>query len=132
MGQTLSYLKPLAVTDEIEYPESDGKPMGETAFHILAMMYLLGALRYFFRDAPDVYVGSDMLMYYEEGERNIFVVPDVFVAKRTRKEERRVWKIWEDGVPSIIFEITSRGTRLEDVATKGGLDQLRGVPEYIL
>lgn len=132
MGQTLQHLKPLRVTDEIQYPESDGQPMGETAFHILVMMYLLNALRYYFREANDVYVASNMLMYYEKDEINVFVVPDVFVTKNTSTDDRRVWRIWQDGVPAIIFEITSRSTRLQDLATKRGLYELLGVQEYIL
>ncbi len=132
MGQTFEIVKPLPATPEIHYPETDGQPMGETAYHILAIMYLLNALRYYFRAATDVYVGSNMLMYYEKDDNSVFVVPDVFVTKNTSTEERRVWKTWADGVPAVIFEMTSRSTRLQDIATKRGLYELLGVREYIL
>lgn len=132
MGQTLEIVKPLPVTQEIHYPETDGQPMGETAFHLLAIMYLLNALRYYYRAATDMYVGSNMLMYYEKDDNSVFVVPDVFITKNTSTEERRVWKTWVDGVPAVIFEMTSRSTRLQDIATKRGLYELLGVREYIL
>ncbi len=118
---------------EIYYPESDGKPMGETGFHIAAIFQLWQALRFFFRHTADVYVGADMLFYYEEGEPTIFKVPDVFVAKGVGKAERRIYKLWEEkATPSVIFEVTSRGTRYEDVAEKKGLYEFLGVKEYFL
>jgi hypothetical protein len=36
----------------VHYPESDGKPMGETDVHIDALIYLREALRDHFRDDP--------------------------------------------------------------------------------
>src|SRR5581483_5005266 len=133
MEHTLQFLKPLPATEAPHYPESDGKPRGETDFHITAMMYLLSALRYFFKNLTDVYVASDMLMYYEEGNTSVFVVPDVFVVKGVDKRTRRVYKVWEEKTaPTVIFEITSRGTRLEDLATKRGLYEILGVQEYFL
>ena len=40
--------------EEIYYPESDGKPMGETDFHIQTITYLYQALNAFFSNEPDV------------------------------------------------------------------------------
>jgi Uma2 family endonuclease len=125
-------LESLPVRDEIEYPESDGKPIGETQIHILAMMYLLNALTYYFRNVPDVYVSSDMLMYYEEGNPVRFVVPDVFLVKGLDKKIRRTYKIWQERVPTVIFEVTSNGTRFDDLASKRGLYEMLGVREYFL
>ncbi len=132
MSVAISATEPFAATDEILYPESDGQPMGETQIHILAMMYLLNALSYYFRNAPDVYVSSDMLMYYEEGNPTRFVVPDVFLVKGLDKKIRRTFKLWQERVPSVIFEITSKGTRFDDLAGKRGLYQMLGVREYFL
>jgi Uma2 family endonuclease len=118
---------------EIYYPESDGKPVGETDWHISAIFYLRQALRFFFRNQPDVYTAADMLFYYEEGVPTIFKVPDVFVVKGVTKQDRRTYKLWEEQVtPHVIFEITSRGTRLEDVGEKKGLYAYLGVKEYFL
>lgn len=117
----------------IEYPESDGKPMGETDFHIAAILYLRAALRAFFRHVTDVYVAADMLFYYEEGERNVYKVPDVFIVKGIAKHDRRTYKLWEEKTPpTVIFEITSKGTRWEDTGDKKGLYAALGVQEYFL
>ncbi len=52
------------VAQPLEYPESDGEPMAETDLHAQLMIDLRFALRNFFADDPQVYVGSNLLMYY--------------------------------------------------------------------
>ncbi|WP_423224993.1 Uma2 family endonuclease [Candidatus Amarolinea aalborgensis] len=118
---------------EIYYPESDGKPMGETDWHISVIIYLREALRYAFRADEQVYVAADMLFYYVEGKPRIFKVPDVFVVKGIARYDRRIYKLWEEQVaPCVIFEITSRDTRDEDVGAKRVLYEQLGVKEYFL
>jgi Uma2 family endonuclease len=124
-----------AVTAErpVFYPESDGKPMAETEVHIDALIYLRETLKDYFRDDPQVYVAGNMLLYYEEGNPAACVAPDVFVVKGVEKHERRTYKLWEESQPpTVIFEITSRSTRLEDLGTKRALYALLGVQEYFL
>ena len=124
-----------AVTTEkqVFYPESDGKPMAETEVHIDALIYLREALKDYFRESPQVYVAGNMLLYYEEGNPAACVAPDVFVVKGVAKHERRTYKLWEeDQPPTVVFEITSRGTRLEDLGTKRALYAMLGVQEYFL
>jgi Uma2 family endonuclease len=117
----------------IYYPESDGKPVGETDFHVAALFYLWQALRWHFRNAPDVYVAGNMLFYYEEGNVAAFRVPDVFVVKGVVKEDRRVYKLWEEQeAPCVVFVITSRGTRREDLVDKRAFYEMLGVQEYYL
>jgi Uma2 family endonuclease len=119
--------------NEIYYPESDGKPVGETDFHIAALFHLWQALRFYYRNAPSVYVAGNMLFYYEEGNPAEFKVPDVFVVKGIAKHDRRVYQLWkEKQSPCTVFEITSRGTRLEDLGTKRALYEMLGVQEYFL
>ena len=92
---------------EIHYPESDGKPMGETDVHIDALIYLREALRDHFRDDPQVYVAGNMLLYYEEGNPAACVAPDVFVVQGVVKQERRIYRLWAEGQPpTVVFEIT--------------------------
>jgi Uma2 family endonuclease len=117
----------------IHYPESDGKPMGETDVHIDALIYLREALKDYFRDKPQVYVAGNMLFYYEEGNPAACVAPDVFVVQGVAKGERRTYKLWEEGQPpTVVFEITSRRSRLEDLGTKRALYAMLGVREYFL
>jgi hypothetical protein len=118
---------------EIYYPESDGKPVGETDFHVAALFHLWQTLRFHYRNDPNIYVAGNMLLYYEQGNPAEFKVPDVFVVKGIAKHDRGVYKLWEEKVaPGVIFEITSRGTRLEDLGTKRALYEMLGVAEYYL
>ena len=123
----------LTVPTPIHYPETDGKPMGETDVHIDALIYLREALRDHFRDAPQVYVAGNMFLYYEEGDPTACVAPDIFVVQGVSKHERRTYRLWEEGQPpAVVFEITSRGTRLEDLGTKRAVYAMLGVREYFV
>jgi Uma2 family endonuclease len=118
---------------EVHYPESDGKPMAETDWHIQCMIEVREALRAFFRPVPDVYVAANMLMYYEEGNPRRSVAPDVYAVRGIPKHQRRIYKIWEEGrPPDFVLEITSDSTRREDLVTKRNLYERLGVGEYFL
>ena len=117
----------------IYYPETDRKPMGETDVHIDALIYLREALRDHFREAPQVYVTGNMFLYYEEGNTTACVAPDVFVVQGVGKHERRTYSLSEEGQPpAVVFEITSQGTRLEDLGTKRAVYAMLGVREYFV
>lgn len=119
--------------DEVHYPESDGKPMGETGIHVEETMYLIEALKDRLRDIPDVYVGGDMFLYYVEGQPRYVVCPDVFVALGVASGQRRIYKLWEEGrPPTLIVEVTSAETRKEDLDRKKDLYERLGVQEYLL
>ena len=116
--------------DQIEYPESDGMPLGETDLHRDWMFRILEILRLRYR-GQRVYLASDLLVYYEEGDLTKFVVPDDFVVKDCEPGRRRTFKIWEEGKgPDVVFEVTSRGSRREDQETKPELYAALGVKEY--
>ena len=118
---------------EVYYPESDGKPMGETEVHIREIMYLFQALNQHLRNVPDVYVGADLLLYYVEGKPKMCVVPDVFVVQGVLRRERRTYKLWEEGrPPCLVIEVTSDSTRDEDLVRKKDLYERLGVEEYVL
>ncbi len=125
----MASLSPLAVPPpaDPDYPETDGKPIGETDFHITATLTLLQLLRDFFASEEQVYVGGDMMFYYEKGNPKAVRAPDVFVVKGVGKHKRRIYKLWEElanghpVVPCAIFEITSKQTRTEDLTGKYAL-----------
>ena len=121
-----------SVTRPVHYPESDGKPMSETPVHWHAMVDFASPLHGFYKGRPDAYVGSNMLMYYQEGDNKRRVSPDVFVAFGVPKlPERRVWLTWEEGKgPDFVLEVTSRSTRREDERGKKTLYERLGVGEY--
>lgn len=121
------------VKEEVIYPETDSKPMAETDVHRKEMIALIETLADYFREAPDVYVSGNLLLYYEEGDPSASIAPDVFVVKGVPKKDRRIYKLWEEGkAPDVVLEVTSRGTRLEDQGTKRALYAWLGVKEYFL
>jgi Uma2 family endonuclease len=117
----------------IEYPESDGKPLGETDAHRREILAIISMLELYFAAHADVYISGNLMLYYEEGNPRAVVSPDVFVVKGVSKHERRVYKLWEEGQPpTVVFEITSRSTRLEDKGSKRELFAMLRVREYFL
>lgn len=122
----------VTIPPEIDYPESDGKPMGETELHRDWTIRLLDILRHRYRD-QQVYVASDLLLYYEEGTPAKFVVPDCFVVLNCAKHRRRTFQTWREGrVPDVVVEITSRCTSSIDMIDKLKVYELIGVQEYFL
>jgi Uma2 family endonuclease len=120
---------------EIHYPDSDGKPMGETGIHVDATMEFFGTLKWVaFGHRRDVYVASNMFFYYEQGNPKAVKAPDVMVIKGVdHVEERRSFKLWiENRVPNAVFEFTSKKTRKDDTVVKLDLYARLGVLEYYL
>lgn len=117
---------------EIEYPESDGKPMGETDVHRAWMIRIYDLLSYRYR-GEQVYVGSDLLLYYTEGRPTDYLVPDDFVVLDSDPGPRRTFQTWkEQRVPSVVIEVTSKWTRREDEVFKPRTYARIGVPELFL
>ena len=125
--------RPILPSAVIEYPESDGKPMAENDPQLHAIHYAFGTLllRYAARD--DVYVSADLLIYYEEGNPRVSVVPDVFVVFGVEDRKRGNYKVWEEGKgPDFVLEVASPNTWREDVERKPGVYAGLGVREYFL
>lgn len=123
---------PLHYKPEIEYPESDGKPMAESDVHLGVIMHLVQALRDHFIADPQVYVAGNLLLYLEKGTRSS-VAPDVFVVQGIPKQKRKTYLLWEEGqAPCFVLEATSKTTRREDLEDKKRLYAKLGVEEYFL
>jgi len=106
--------------------------MSETGRHWHATVDFAKPLHVFMLNRPDAYVGSDMFMYFREGDPSVVVSPDVFVAFGAPKEPLRdTWKLWEEGVaPAFVLEVTSKSTRDEDEFGKKAVYESLGVLEY--
>ncbi|MEM1311380.1 MAG: Uma2 family endonuclease, partial [Cyanobacteria bacterium P01_H01_bin.153] len=117
---------------DIDYPESDGKPMAESDYQRPYIAYGTEVLNIFFADRPDVYVSGNVLIYYEEGNPKARVAPDVFVVFNRPKGKRTSYKVWQEDsqYPDFVLEITSKSTVSEDQGTKRGLYAFWGVAEY--
>jgi Uma2 family endonuclease len=117
---------------EIDYPESDGKPMGETDVHRGWMVRLIDLLSYRYRQQR-VYVSGDLLVYSVKDNAKKLIVPDVFAVKDCDPSQRRIFKIWEEGrIPNTVFEVTSRKTKRQDRIHKPKVYARLRVPEYFL
>jgi Uma2 family endonuclease len=117
---------------QVHYPESDGKPMGETDVHRKEIVRHIELLEDYYQ-GQKVYVSGDLLVYYVQGNPRKYVVPDAFVAKGIPPKDRRVYKIWVEGkAPDVVIETTSRKTRRKDLTDKPALYAQLGVKEYFL
>ncbi len=116
------------------HPDEDGRFMGETDYHTKALIWLRQALEDFFVGRQDVYVGSNLIYYWQEGDAGKRRDPDGLVAKGVRgSHPRRAYRLWEEKVkPCAFFEIASRRTWRVDLNVKPGLYASLGVKEYFL
>jgi Uma2 family endonuclease len=115
----------------IYYPSSDGQPVAESDFQLQPLLYAVTTLRTYFQERADVYVAGNMFIYYEEGNPEAVVAPDVFVVLGTTKRDRMSYMLWEEPKgPDFVLEITSRSTRTKDQGPKRGIYAFLGVREY--
>lgn len=122
----------LPLEKEIEYPTSDGQPMAETPEHLQVMFDLIDGLKRRYATAKDIWVGGNLFLCYERGNRKACVAPDVVLAKSVEKWDRPNYLLWVEGPPSLIVEVTSRKTQRKDQRVKKPLYERLGVEEFIL
>lgn len=129
----MSTLETRSHARRVVYPESDGKPMGETDLHRRLMTDLIFALKWFLTNVR-AYVAGNLLIYFEEGNPKASVAPDVFVVFGVEPGDRRTFRVWDEGgrLPDVVIELTSRKTRKADETIKPTLYARLGVREYIL
>lgn len=114
------------------YPSSDGKPVAETYLHLYALLVTLEVLKQYLRGRQATVLGNQFL-YYAEGFPKLRVAPDVMVIFNVAPGGRDNYKIWEEKqVPVVIFEMTSKRTKNEDLVEKKTLYERLGVQEYWL
>lgn len=116
----------------IEYPDDDGKPMAEGDVQCSYLTYARNALRIYFQNRSDVYVAGNLFIYYEEGNPEAVVAPDVFVVFGVEKRDRGSYKTWQEQhkTSDFVLEITSKTTRSKDQGAKKGIYAFLGVREY--
>lgn len=125
-------ISPSQASQQIEYPEEDGKPMAESDPTRDYLIYAVEALDIHFQNRQDVYVSGNLFIYYEQGKPECVVSPDTFVVFGVEKRKRRFYKTWEEGdkKPDFVLEITSKSTRSQDQGAKKGIYAFLGVSEY--
>lgn len=124
----------VSVAKRVVYPETDGMSIAETDRHYKTMTNLRFGLEFFFRRSDDVYVSGNLFIYREEGNPKKCLAPDTFVVFSVPKHERSVYLLWEEGKGAdVVFEITSKRTRNEDLGRKFDIYQgILGVQELFL
>ncbi len=126
-------LEAKTITDEIYYPEGDGKPIAESDVHFQLSAKTTLTLQAYYRDESHVYVAANNFLYYVKGNPRKSVSPDVYVVYGVEKRLRKTYKVWaENGiVPSVIFEFTSDSTKGDDNDVKFPLyEQVLKADEY--
>ena len=116
---------------KVDYPSSDGQPMAESDYQRTPLTYAVDRLRRHFRHRDDVYVSGNLFIYYEAGNSEAAVAPDVFVVLGATNADRPSYRLWEEPKgPDFVLEITSRRTYREDQVKKRELYRSLGVREY--
>jgi Uma2 family endonuclease len=114
------------------YPTGDGEPVAESYDHMYALLTTLEVLRQYL--APrQATVLANQFLFYAQNFPKLRVAPDVMVIFDVPPGGRDSYKIWEEGqIPSLIFEMTSPGTKDVDLIWKKTLYEQLGVKEYWL
>jgi Uma2 family endonuclease len=117
---------------EIEYPDSDGKPMSDHTLQYKWIVVIREGLADQFADDPNIFVGANLLWYPVEGKPTIRGAPDVLVAIGRPQGERGSYKQWQEGgiVPQVVFEVLSPGNRPGEMKRKFQFYERHGVEEY--
>jgi Uma2 family endonuclease len=118
--------------DSVFYPESDGQPMTESDATRDYLLYCVEVLQLYFQSRQNVYVSGNLFVYYQEGNPQAVIAPDVFVIFGVSHRKRRSYKAWQENgkLPSFILEITSYSTRRQDEVEKPQRYASLGVQEY--
>lgn len=126
--------RPPKISDErFLYPEINESIMPEGILHFLLSVNLTSTLLAFFVNRQDAKVFGNCMLYYEEGNPKKVVSPDLMICFGLDKTPPRVYKLWEEKVvPSVVIELASETTWLNDVSTKLALYQKLGVQEYYI
>lgn len=118
----------------VTYPSSDGKPIAETDRHRKLMVDFIQMLEHHFREANNIYVSGNLLIYYEEGNPRKSIAPDVFVVFGVGKKPLRTYLTWEEGnTPDFVLEVASPSTYQHDFGSKKELyASVLAVKEYYI
>lgn len=119
---------------KVHYPDSDGLPMADNTVQFRWIVTMQGNLEAQFRDAADVFVAGDHLIYPVEDDEDTKIAPDVYVAFGRPKGDRGSYRVWEEaGVfPQVVFEVWSPGNRTRPMEAKRLAYEKYGAEEYYI
>ena len=116
--------------DEIEYPE--GHWIAQSVGHGDAVRQAATALDYYFGERTDVLVAMELVVYYQRGNNQVWLQPDVQVVFGVEHcGSRGSFKVWEEGkAPDFVLEVASPSTAERDARHKAREYARIGVREY--
>jgi Uma2 family endonuclease len=130
----MSSITPTRAKPEIEYPETDGKPIADNTKQYEYIVMIKGGVDAVFRDNPNVFVAADLFWYPVQGDNKTRTAPDTMVAFGRPKGHRRSYLQWLEGniAPQVVFEILSKSNRGKALALKFDFYERYGVEEYYI
>lgn len=112
-----THVSPALVDDRDSYPIHEEDDVPEIDPHERPVRYARDALQATF---PDRYVGGNLCLYWEPGNRRRYIAPDLFVARGLLAVPRpRVYLLWEDPPVSFVLEVISRETAARVAKNRG-------------
>ena len=122
-----------AVEDEVFYPYSNGHFLPEHPLQAFAIVNVGMALTQHFYRTERVYIALDMYLYFERGDPDKKVAPDLFVVLDLEERGRSVYKLWEEGKPPcFVLEVISPSSEIRNTVEKLDLYERLGIAEYFL
>jgi Uma2 family endonuclease len=122
----------IPISNQIEYPDSDGKPMSDNTKQFRWITIVKYNLDWLFANDENVFIAGDLLWYPIEGNPKRRVAPDVMVAFGRPKGDRGSYKQWQENniAPQVVFEILSPGNTVNEMASKLAFYDRHDVEEY--
>ncbi|KAM3099345.1 Uma2 family endonuclease [Phormidesmis sp. 146-35] len=124
----------VATPTSIVYPDSDGLPISDNTRQLEYIVYIKKGIDWLFSDNPQVFVGSDLLWYPQEGNNKLRQAPDVMVVFGRPKGDWGSYQQWkEDNLPpQVAFEIISPSNTIPEMTCKFQLYDRYGIEEYYI
>jgi Uma2 family endonuclease len=124
----------LPTPTQIDYPDSDGKPMSDNTKQFRWITTIKYNLDWLFASDENVFVAGDLLWYPVEGNPKRRVAPDVMVAFGRPKGDRGSYQQWLEGdiAPQVVFEILSPGNTTNEMSLKLAFYDRHDVEEYYI
>ena len=115
--------------DEVEYPE--GHWVAQSVSHGVAVRQAATALDFHFQEREEVLVAMELVVYFQPGQAEAKLQPDVQVVFGAGRANRSSFKVWEEGkAPDFVLEVASPSTADKDARLKARQYARIGVREY--
>jgi Uma2 family endonuclease len=120
------------VVRPVVYPDSDGLPIADNTLQFKWISMVAAGFHRLFHGREDVFVASDLLWYYQEGNPKARIAPDTMIVFGVQPGERGSYKQWVEGgiAPQVVFEILSPSNSVSEMRRKTELYNELGVEEY--